>query len=88
MHDKNQSLVLFATHYFELTELPQQAERAFNSHVAVVEDGKRVVFLHELREGPASSSYGVHVAELAGIPRSVVRSPLALTSNAPRLLYT
>jgi DNA mismatch repair protein MutS len=73
LHDKNQSFVLFATHYFELTELPRNAQRAFNSHVAVAEDGKRIAFLHELRDGPASRSYGVHVAELAGMPRSVVR---------------
>ncbi|MBU6437114.1 MAG: DNA mismatch repair protein MutS, partial [Betaproteobacteria bacterium] len=77
LHDRNQCFTLFATHYFELTALPAHAERAHNLHVAVVDDGPGVVFLHELRDGPASRSYGVHVAELAGIPRSVVRAAQA-----------
>jgi DNA mismatch repair protein MutS len=77
LHDRNQCFTLFATHYFELTELPRHAERAHNLHVAVADDGGRVVFLHELRQGPASRSYGVHVAELAGIPRTVVRAAQA-----------
>jgi DNA mismatch repair protein MutS len=73
LHDKPQAFTLFATHYFELTELPTTLPRAHNLHVTVAEDGRNVVFLHELRDGPASRSYGVHVAELAGVPKLVLR---------------
>ncbi len=74
LHDKTQAFTLFATHYFELTDLPTHALRAHNLHVAVADEGREVVFLHELRAGPASRSYGVHVAELAGMPKSVVKA--------------
>jgi DNA mismatch repair protein MutS len=73
LHDKPQAFTLFATHYFELTELPTALPRAHNLHVTAAEDGRNVVFLHELRDGPASRSYGVHVAELAGVPKPVLR---------------
>jgi DNA mismatch repair protein MutS len=73
LHDKSQPFTLFATHYFELTTLPAHLPHAHNLHVAVAEEGRGVVFLHELREGSASRSYGVHVAELAGVPKAVVR---------------
>jgi DNA mismatch repair protein MutS len=77
LHDKSQAFTLFATHYFELTALPTHAPRSHNLHVAVAEDGRDVVFLHELQAGPASRSYGVHVAELAGMPKTVVRAAQA-----------
>ncbi len=77
LHDKSQAFTLFATHYFELTALPAHAPRSHNLHVAVAEDGRDVVFLHELQAGPASRSYGVHVAELAGMPKTVVRAAQA-----------
>ena len=63
---------LFATHYHELTELPQILPRAVNYNVAVAEQGEDIVFLHKVLPGGADQSYGVHVARLAGIPRSVV----------------
>jgi DNA mismatch repair protein MutS len=64
---------LFATHYHELTELERILPRVQNYHMAAVEQEGRVVFLHELRRGGADRSYGIHVAELAGIPRPVIR---------------
>ncbi len=64
---------LFATHYHELTELEQTLPRVKNYHMAAVEHDEGVVFLHELRPGGVDRSYGIHVAELAGIPRAVIR---------------
>ncbi len=63
---------LFATHYHELTELPNILPRARNFNVAVTEEGDNVVFLHKVIPGGADRSYGVHVAQLAGMPRPVV----------------
>lgn len=63
---------LFATHYHELTELPNILPRSANYNVAVAEQGDEVVFLHRVLPGGADQSYGVHVAQLAGMPRSVV----------------
>jgi DNA mismatch repair protein MutS len=70
---KAKSLTLFATHYFELTELANDFETCVNQHVAVVEHGDKVVFLHEVKAGPASRSYGIDVAKLAGLPAEVIR---------------
>ena len=72
IHDSVRCRTLFATHYHELTELAASYPRIFNVHVAVAEQGGSVVFLRHLREGPASRSYGVHVARLAGLPESVL----------------
>ena len=63
---------LFATHYHELTELPNVLPRARNYNVAVAEEGEEIVFLHKVLPGGADRSYGVHVAQLAGLPRPVV----------------
>ena len=63
---------LFATHYHELTELPNILPRTVNYNVAVTEKGDDIVFLHKVVPGGADQSYGVHVAQLAGIPRTVV----------------
>jgi DNA mismatch repair protein MutS len=73
LHEKNRSFTLFATHYFELTEFPLQHERARNVHVAAVESGDEIAFLHEIEAGPASRSYGVQVARLAGMPAPLLR---------------
>jgi DNA mismatch repair protein MutS len=75
---------LFATHYHELTELEQQLPRLHNYHMAAVEQDGRVVFLHELRRGTADRSYGIHVAELAGIPRPVIRRAAELLEALER----
>ena len=66
-------LTLFATHYFELTQLAEQVPEVANVHVAAAESAGKVVFLHEVREGPASQSYGLAVAQLAGVPNGVIR---------------
>nr|WP_144326529.1 DNA mismatch repair protein MutS [Tepidimonas aquatica] len=74
LHDRVQAFTLFATHYFELTELPKRCSGAVNMHVSAVESqGRDIVFLHRLEPGPASRSYGVQVARLAGIPPTVVQ---------------
>jgi DNA mismatch repair protein MutS len=72
LHNKVQCCGLFATHYFELTEFPARHERASNVHVSAVESGYDIVFLHRIEPGPASRSYGVQVARLAGIPAAVL----------------
>jgi DNA mismatch repair protein MutS len=69
----NQALTLFATHYFEITRLPTQAQGAANIHLAAAESPSGIVFLHEVRQGPASRSYGIQVAQRAGIPAAVIR---------------
>ena len=77
LHDKTRAFTLFATHYFELTEFPVKHAMAQNWHVSAVESGEDIVFLHELQPGPASRSYGVQVARLAGMPASLVRQARA-----------
>jgi DNA mismatch repair protein MutS len=72
LHDKTQAFTLFATHYFELTEFPAKHRAALNVHVSATESGSRIVFLHEIQPGPASKSYGVQVAKLAGMPAGVL----------------
>lgn len=72
--EKNRSHVLFATHYFELTQLDQDYAQAVNVHLAAVEHQHHIVFLHSVNQGPASQSYGLQVAALAGIPGSVIRA--------------
>ena len=71
--NRNRAFTLFATHYFELTDFPTHHPQAVNVHVSAVESGHDVVFLHEIEAGPASRSYGVQVARLAGMPASIVR---------------
>jgi DNA mismatch repair protein MutS len=71
--EKNRAFALFSTHYFELTRLGQDSPLCANVHLDAVEHGHKIVFLHAVEEGPASQSYGVQVAALAGMPASVVR---------------
>lgn len=70
--EKNKSLTLFATHYFELTRIVDEFKHAANVHLDAAEHGKGIVFLHKVEEGAANQSYGIQVAQLAGIPKSVV----------------
>ncbi|MBB2918104.1 DNA mismatch repair protein MutS [Cupriavidus alkaliphilus] len=70
----NRSHTLFATHYFELTQLPQEFPQAANVHLSAVEHGDGIVFLHAVQDGPASQSYGLQVAQLAGVPQPVIRA--------------
>jgi len=66
------AFTLFATHYFELTTLPDEHPGIANVHLDAVEHGESIVFMHAVREGPASQSYGLQVAALAGVPRAVI----------------
>jgi DNA mismatch repair protein MutS len=68
---KIRAFTLFATHYFELTSLATEAPGVVNVHVEAVEHGDKLVFLHSVKDGPANQSYGLQVAALAGIPKSV-----------------
>ena len=72
LHDKTRAFTLFATHYFELTEFPATHHGAINVHVSAAEAGRDIVFLHAIEPGPASKSYGVQVARLAGMPAAVL----------------
>ena len=69
---KNRAYTLFATHYFELTELAAQYEGIANVHLDAVEYGEEVVFMHAVKEGPANRSFGLSVAALAGLPKAVI----------------
>lgn len=71
LHDETQCRTMFATHYHELTDLTQTLKNASNWHVAVQENNDDVIFLHRVIEGAAGRSYGIHVAKLAGVPRTV-----------------
>ncbi|MFT3733652.1 MAG: DNA mismatch repair protein MutS [Rhodocyclaceae bacterium] len=71
--DQNRSYALFSTHYFELTRLGHDTPECANVHLGAVEHGHSIVFLHAVQDGPASQSYGIEVAALAGIPPVVVR---------------
>ena len=71
--ERNKSLSLFATHYFEMTRLALEYKEVKNVHLDAVEHKDTVVFLHAVEEGPASQSYGLQVAALAGVPKDVIR---------------
>lgn len=68
----NHALTLFATHYFELTELSAQHKGLANVHLSAVEHHDDIVFLHQVKDGAASKSYGLQVAKLAGVPTAVI----------------
>ena len=84
---RTRSFTLFATHYFELTELPRHADGVANVHLDAIEHGRQIVFMHRVKEGPANRSYGLAVAALAGIPHEVIaraREILDTLESAPR----
>ncbi|WP_448216989.1 DNA mismatch repair protein MutS [Endozoicomonas sp. 2B-B] len=70
--DTVKAFTLFATHYFELTQLPDECGSVANVHLNATEHDDKIVFLHSVQDGPASQSYGLQVAQLAGVPRNVV----------------
>jgi len=72
--ESSRSFTLFATHYFELTQLPETHPSAVNVHLSAVEHKDSIVFLHAVQDGPASQSYGLQVAQLAGVPPAVIRA--------------
>jgi DNA mismatch repair protein MutS len=67
------ALTLFATHYFEMTTLPEQISNVVNVHLTATEHDDRIIFLHNVESGPASQSYGLQVAQLAGVPKIVIQ---------------
>ncbi len=67
------AMTLFATHYFELTNLPDKLEGAANIHLDALEHGDTIAFMHNVQEGAASKSYGLAVAQLAGVPKEVIK---------------
>ena len=72
--ERNRALSLFATHYFEMTRISLEYKEAANVHLDAVEHKDTIVFLHAVEEGPASQSYGLQVAALAGVPKTVIRT--------------
>lgn len=76
--ESNRSLCLFATHYFELTDLAHRLPAVFNLHLKAAESRSGIRFLHQVSEGPASRSYGIQVARLAGLPPAVTRKAAQL----------
>ncbi len=89
------AFTLFATHYFELTELAETLSNVANVHLDATEHNDRIVFLHNIQEGPANKSYGLQVAKLAGLPKTVVdiaanklaeleqQAPLSINNSLP-----
>jgi len=75
---------LFATHYFELTRLPEHYDGIVNVHLDATEHADRIVFLHSVRDGAADRSYGLHVAALAGVPKAVIRQAQARLADLER----
>ncbi len=73
LHDRIGCKTMFATHYHELTQLPERLQHARNLNVLVQDTGDTVVFLHRLAPGPTDRSYGIHVAQLAGLPDAVLQ---------------
>ena len=78
---KNGSFALFATHYFELTALPERYPAAVNMHLSALEQGRDIVFLHHIEAGPASKSYGIAVAKLAGLPARALKAAQRYLEN-------
>ena len=85
--ERLQAYTLFATHYFELTALAQSYDNIVNVHLDAVEHDHGIVFLHAVKSGPANQSYGLQVAQLAGIPKTVIEAARiklsALETEAP-----
>jgi DNA mismatch repair protein MutS len=70
--ERTRAFTLFATHYFELTALARELDCVANVHLTAAEHGDALIFLHAVRDGPANRSFGLQVAQLAGVPRAVI----------------
>ncbi len=81
------AFTLFATHYFELTTLADEQKTIHNVHLDAMEHGDRIIFLHAVKDGPANQSYGLQVASLAGVPRSVIDKAKAKLQNLEHNAY-
>lgn len=89
--EKNHAYTLFATHYFELTRIVEEFKYAANVHLDAIEHGSNIVFMHKVEEGAANQSYGLQVAQLAGIPKSVVaaaKRKLAQLENSQAISHS
>jgi DNA mismatch repair protein MutS len=82
-----QAFTLFATHYFELTTLTEEQANIHNIHLDAMEHGDKIVFLHAVKDGPASQSYGLQVAALAGVPQSVITKAKAKLQQLENTAY-
>jgi DNA mismatch repair protein MutS len=83
-----QAYTLFATHYFELTTLADEQKTIHNVHLDAMEHGDKIIFLHAVKDGPANQSYGLQVASLAGVPRSVIDQAKAKLRSLETKAYT
>lgn len=81
IHEHIGANTLFSTHYHELTDLEEKLARLVNVHVSATERDGKVVFLHKVKQGPADKSYGVHVAELAGMPEAILERARVLLAE-------
>jgi DNA mismatch repair protein MutS len=97
--NETKAFTLFATHYFEMTALPEHVDNVFNVHLDAIEHGDKIVFMHAVKDGPANQSYGLQVASLAGIPTRVIKearlrlqemetSPTPLSNQQQNDLFT
>ena len=84
---EKKSMTLFSTHYFELTTLPEQLPNCVNVHLSAVEHAHSIVFLYSVTQGPASQSYGLQVAKLAGIPERVINQAKQKLAELETLQY-
>jgi DNA mismatch repair protein MutS len=81
------AFTLFATHYFELTLLADEITTVENVHLDATEHGDKIIFLHTVQPGPANQSYGIQVAQLAGVPRSVIQRAKQKLQELEQLAY-
>lgn len=81
LHQKVHAKTLFATHYHELTELDESLDHLKNMHVDATEENGKLIFSHQVKQGPADQSYGIHVAKLAGLPPKVIKDAQVMLSQ-------
>ena len=81
IHDKIRARCLFATHYHELTAMEEMLPSLANYTVDIDDDGEHILFLHKIKKGSADRSYGIHVAQLAGLPKSVIQKAKELLNK-------
>ncbi|MCX7123795.1 MAG: DNA mismatch repair protein MutS, partial [Gammaproteobacteria bacterium] len=86
--NKARAYTLFATHYFELTDLPKEWPHIHNVHLNAVEHRDQIIFMHEVKSGPASQSYGLQVASLAGVPAEVISRAKVHLKNLEKEKHT
>ncbi len=85
---ETKAFTLFATHYFELTTLPEEQKTIHNVHLNAMEYGDKIVFLHAVKEGAANQSYGLQVAALAGVPKSVIEQAKIKLQHLEEIAYS